>query len=84
MWNGGEQDDKSIELYGRPLDPSEMSNLALSKDHSEVIESLRRKWGQLIFKLSFWSFGYIINSINLWEFARFVLTFLLIYGLASR
>jgi hypothetical protein len=47
MWNGGEQDDKGIELYDRRLDPSEISNLALSKDHSEVIESLRRKWGAI-------------------------------------
>tara|TARA_B100001093_G_scaffold514070_1_gene587316 strand:- start:3209 stop:3358 length:150 start_codon:yes stop_codon:yes gene_type:complete len=42
---GGEQDDKGIELYDRRLDSSEMSNLALSKDHSEVIETLRKKVG---------------------------------------
>jgi len=39
----GQQGDRGIELYDQRLDPKEMSNLALSKDHSEVIESLRKK-----------------------------------------
>jgi len=42
----GEQGDKGIELYDQRLDPKEMSNLALSKDHSEVIETLRKKVGK--------------------------------------
>jgi hypothetical protein len=39
----GQQGDRGIELYDQRLDPKEMSNLALSKDHSEVIETLRKK-----------------------------------------
>ncbi len=39
----GKHGDHGIELYDQKLDPREMSNLADSKDHSEVIESLRTK-----------------------------------------
>ena len=42
----GEQGDIGIELYDQRLDPKVVSSLALSKDHSEVIESLRKKVGK--------------------------------------
>ena len=37
----GEQGDEGIEHNDQRLNPKELSNLALSKDHLKVIESLR-------------------------------------------